>query len=84
MAVNPMMESARVNGLNSALKGLNRAAQEVAEFNVDPATSSSRPASADQAEALLSLKLYQREAQAAAKVVTTADAVLGFLLDVHA
>ena len=37
MAVNPMMEgvmSTGVQGLNSALKGLNEAAQDVAELNV--------------------------------------------------
>lgn len=99
MAVNPMMESARVNGLNSAIKGMNQTAQDVAELNVDDevvAVASSkdggrRPSVIDTAndvddrdEALVSLKLYQREVQATAKVVETADAVLGFLLDVHA
>ena len=95
MAVNPMMEGARVNGLNSAIKGLNQAAQDVAELNVEAVANANDatgrlPAAADsndiddRAEALLNLRLYQREAQAAAKVVATADAVLGFLLDVHA
>ena len=92
MAVNPMMEgamSAGVNGLNSALKGLNKTAQDVAELNVARDTTS-EPAAArpkdveDAAEALVSLKLYQRQAQASAKVVETADAVIGFLLDIHA
>lgn len=98
MAVNPMMQGVRVSGLNSALKGMNQAAQDVAELNVDndpvartkAAVEPSKPAADsanagdDRAEALVSLKLYQREAQAAAKVVVSADAVLGFLLDVHA
>lgn len=97
MAVNPMMEGARV-GLNSVIKGMNQAAQDVAELNVDrEAVASSKDSQAqlpslsdspdevdDGAEALVSLKLYQRQAQATAKVATTADAVLGFLLDVHA
>jgi flagellar hook protein FlgE len=87
-----MMEgamSAGVNGLNSALKGLNKTAQDVAELNVARG-SMSEPAAArpkdveDAAEALVSLKLYQRQAQASAKVVETADAVIGFLLDIHA
>ena len=92
MAVNPMMEGAMstgVNGLNSALKGLNKAAQDVAELNVAPQGVSepeaARPKDVeDAAEALVSLKLYQREAQASAKVIETADAALGFLLDIHA
>ena len=81
--------SAGVNGLNSALKGLNKTAQDVAELNV-ARDSMSEPAPArpkdveDAAEALVSLKLYQRQAQASAKVVETADAVIGFLLDIHA
>lgn len=92
MAVNPMMEGALstgVTGLNSALNGLNKTAQDVAELNV-ARDSASEPRAArprdldDVAEALVSLKLYQRQAQASAKVVETADAMLGFLLDVHA
>ena len=97
MAVNPMMDGARLS-LNSAIKGMNQAAQDVAELNVDPDVAArSKDARGDswagkesasdideRAEALVSLKLYQREAQAAAKVGATADAVLGFLLDVHA
>ena len=88
MAVNPMMEQARVNGMNSAIKGLNQAAQDVAELNVDrvgdEATHACAPKVAEQADALLDLQLYERQVHASAKVATTADAVLGFLLDVHA
>ena len=88
MAVNPMMEHARVSGMNSAIKGLNQAAQDVAELNVDRvgegATDAPAPGSSERADALLDLQLYQRQVQASAQVVTTADAVLGFLLDVHA
>ena len=88
MAVNPMMEQARVNGMNSAIKGLNQAAQDVAELNVDrvgdEATHAPATGAAEQADALLDLQLYERQVQASAKVATTADAVLGFLLDVHA
>lgn len=97
MAVNPMMDAARLS-LNSTIKGMNQAAQDVAELNVDAdvvarskdahgRSGAGRDSASDideRAEALVSLKLYQREAQATAKVVATADAVLGFLLDVHA
>ena len=92
MAVNPMMEgvmSTGVQGLNSALKGLNEAVQDVAELNVARnagwETQAERPETAnDAAEALVSLKLYQRQVQASANEVAAADAVLGFLLDIRA
>lgn len=93
MAVNPMMESAHssgVNGMHAAFKGLKSAAREVAALNGGPDKASSEaPASdsgdvQDAADALSQLKLYQRQVQASAKVVETADAVVGFLLDVHA
>ena len=68
MAVNPMMEQARVNGMNSAIKGLNQAAQDVAELNVDrvggEATHACAPKVAEQADALLDLQLYERQVQA--------------------
>ena len=35
----------------------------------------------DTAEALVSMRVYERQVQASAKVVQTADAVLGMLLD---
>lgn len=90
MAVNPMMESvfnAGVNGMNSAIRGVKQAAQEVAELNE---TGSAEDASRtyadieDVTDAITRLKLYERQVQASAKVVETADEVLGFLLDVRA
>jgi flagellar basal body rod protein FlgG len=39
---------------------------------------------AEAAEAIVDLKMRQRQVEASAKVVETADAVLGFLLDVRA
>ena len=38
--------------------------------------------SADVAEAMVEMKVYQRQVQASAKVVQTADEVIGFLIDV--
>jgi hypothetical protein len=93
MAVNPMMESAMsagVRSMNAAIKGLNSAAQEIASQNATERSSvaGAPPASGDElkdrAEALTSLKLYERQVQAAARVVETADEVVGFLLDVRA
>ncbi len=83
MAVNPMLTG--VNGIQSALKGMNIAAQEIAELNIDSedgAGTAPRPNGLDEmSEALISLKLYSRQVQANAEVVKTADELLGFLLD---
>jgi len=94
MAVNPMMESvmsAGVHGMNVALKGVRGAAQEIAELNISAAgddTQTTVSASDEHidgmTDALTSLKLYERQVQAASKVVETADELVGFLLDVHA
>ncbi len=93
MAVNPMMESvmsAGVHGMNTALKGVQAAADEIADLNMtarEAAAPGSAPSDDDVmglVDALTSLKLYERQVQAAARVVETADEVVGFLLDVHA
>ncbi len=101
MAVNPMMESARsaagvrgagVDGIRAGLKGMEHAAQEIAELNSPPrsAAPAAAPGAAssgspdDAVEALLELRVHQRQVQASAKVVQSADAMLGFLLDIHA
>lgn len=86
MAVNPMLSSG-ANGLQQGMRGLEQAAHEVADLNVRtpgvtdaPETSTKLDNHADVAEAMLDLKLYQRQVQASAKVVQTADEVIGFLL----
>jgi hypothetical protein len=91
MAVNPMMESvmsAGVHGMNMALTGARSAAMEVAQLNETTAAGARpEPAGSDVeglTDALTSLKLYERQVQASAKVVETADEMIGFLLDVHA
>lgn len=83
MAVNPMI-SAGANGIHIGIKGLQDTAQTVAEMNVQPADGSApRMAEhADVAEAMIDLKVYQRQVQASAKVVQTADETIGFLIDV--
>ncbi len=90
MAVNPMLASG-VSGISQGVKALDRIAQDIAELNVhrgNPSTQEGQPTPLggldDVAEAMLDLKLYQRDVQAAAKAVQTADEVIGFLLDVHA
>lgn len=94
MAVNPIMQ-AGVNGIQVGIKGLNRAAQDIADLNLDdrahpaPDNDVERPSKrtdqvADTAEAVVDLKVHKRQVQASAKVVETADSILGFLLDVRA
>ncbi len=108
MAVNPLMESARstagvrsagVEGIRAGLKGMEQAAQQMAELSAGPLPAGPLPAAPaategaaagrtggpeDAVEALLELRVHQRQVQASAKVVESADAVLGFLLDIHA
>ncbi len=83
MAVNPILAGA--NGIQSALKGLNNAAQEIAELNVDSedgGDSAPRPSGLDNmSSSLISLKVYSRQVQANVEVVKAADEMLGFLLD---
>lgn len=94
MAVNPIMQ-AGVNGIQMGIKGLNRAAQDIADLNLDDRAKSaadndverhtqSTQRVADTAEAIVDLKVHQRQVQASAKVIETADSILGFLLDVRA
>jgi flagellar hook protein FlgE len=96
MAVNPIMQ-AGVSGVQAGLRGLNRTAQDIAELNVDEGSAKvgagddgvvrpDRPADklADASDALVELKLHKRQVQASARVIETADEVLGFLLDVRA
>lgn len=96
MAVNPIMQSG-ISGIQAGLRGMNRTAQDIAELNVDEGAARTGAADdgvtrpdrstdklADAAEALVELKLHKRQVQASAKVIETADEVLGFLLDVRA
>ena len=90
MAVNPMLVSG-ANGMRQSMDAFKDVAQEVAEFNLQSSPDEGGSASAsgsptslqDTAEAMVDLKLYQRQVQASAKVVQTADEVIGFLLDVR-
>lgn len=78
--------SAGVNGINTGLNGVAHAAHEIASLSLQErgggAQSADRLARAT--ESLLDLRVYQRQVEASAVVLKTADAVVGFLLDVHA
>ncbi len=86
MAVNPMLGTG-VIGMSRGLQGVSQSAEDIAHLSgrrhVDQPES--RPAPADEitdtAEALVSMRVYERQVQASAKVVQTADAVIGMLLD---
>lgn len=97
MAINPILNSS-AQGLERSLNNMDEAAARIASRSASDSIPASREAgqgsSADVAkvhsggapelEAVASLTLYARQVQAAAKVVETADATMGFLLDVHA
>lgn len=97
MAVNPMLSSGAA-GIERSRALMDETAHKIAAAGADSdATANAgagarlaetQPAApradADQAEALVSLTLYARQVQAAAKVVETADATVGFLLDIEA
>ena len=74
--------------MRAGMEGLSDTAQEIAEFNLsgslsggDDVKTAALDNPADVAEAMVDLKVYQRQVQASAKVVQTADEVMGFLLD---
>lgn len=94
MAVNPILSGGRgtidafgagVQGIRAGMRGMDHAAQEIAELNVrDPSGAETGPDVTDAAEALVDLTVHKRHVQAAAAVVKTADETLGFLIDIHA
>lgn len=91
MAINPMFVTG-ANAIAQGMKSLDSVAQEIAELNIKSSPSEnagdgeahSGYALDDVAQAVVDLKIYQRQVQAATKIVETADEVVGFLLDVRA
>lgn len=91
MAVNPML-SAGANAISNGIKSMDSVAQEIAEQRLVSQPSESAGDGEPRGDvaideisaAVVDLKLYQRQVQAATQVVQTADEVLGFLIDVHA
>ncbi|MNF43982.1 hypothetical protein D3C85_494870 [compost metagenome] len=61
-----------------------QAAQTPAPNQVDPAPEAAGQGRADLTESLVALRVDQHEAQAGARVVRTADEVLGTLIDTKA
>ena len=96
MAVNPVMQTG-ITGVQTGLQRLDRAAQDIAHLNVDDSraqagavddgvirTATSGGRVDDAYDAIVELKLARRQVQASARVIETADEVLGFLLDIRA
>jgi flagellar basal body rod protein FlgG len=86
VAVNPVL-STGISGIQYGLRGVDQAAHEIATMNheVSLVQGDGREASphdvGDAAEAVVSMQTYQRQVEASAKVVKTADAVIGMLID---
>lgn len=86
MAVNPVL-STGIAGIQYGLRGKDQAAHEVASLNTETCQDcgEGREASphdvGDVAEAVISMQTYQRQVEASAKVVKTADAVIGMLIN---
>ena len=83
------MLTAGSNGIAYGVKAVDSVATEIAQLNgsVDNGVKQSGTSDTylqDAAEAIVDLQLYERQVQASAKVVKSADEMLGFLLDVHA
>lgn len=91
MAVNPML-SAGANAIQNGVKSMDSVAQEIAQQRLVSQPSESAGdgeahggSSIDEiSAAVVDLKLYERQVQAATQVVQTADEILGFLIDVRA
>lgn len=79
MSLSPLLSSG-LQGFHSATQGMQGAAQKIVHAGVE--VKGSEPVSVE--ESVVDLKVYQRSAEASAKVVKTADEVLGTLLDVLA
>lgn len=66
-----------VQGFQSSVQGMERAASEIARVGTTSADSSVNSF----VEPVMDLKLYELSAEASSKVVKTADEMLGTLLD---
>lgn len=91
MSGNPMLITGAM-GIARGMHGLDNVAQEIAQLNIKGSPSESAGDGAQQqgfstdevTTAIVDLKVYQRQVEAATQVVKTADEVVGFLLDIRA
>jgi flagellar hook protein FlgE len=79
-----------LSGIQAGQRRVDQAASEIASSAVDrssdavPANQPQRAGNVDPSESLVALNLAKVETQASAKVVETADEVLGTLIDTRA
>jgi flagellar hook protein FlgE len=79
MAINSVLQSG-IQGFQSSVRGMQDTASRIAQTSI----SESGASTSDLAGSFIELKLYERSAEASAKVVKTADSMLGTLLDIKA
>jgi flagellar hook-associated protein FlgK len=86
MSISPAVSSG-ISGLNTAVRGLQRAAHEIATVNV-PRTGkdgvSRTPGLDSTTKALVDLRIYTSQGAASVKVIKATDELLGTLLDERA
>jgi hypothetical protein len=74
---------AAASGVQAGLRGMDRAARDIAAMNVrDEPAAARRPERS--AAALVDLHSYARQVEASVVALQSADAALGFLLDIRA
>lgn len=85
MAINSVL-NAGVQGLQQSQTKINRAANEIAQapVNREPVQQTPLQTTTELTEPLIEMRLEQRIFDASAKVVSTADNMLGTLLDTEA
>ncbi|MBK8970293.1 MAG: flagellar biosynthesis protein FlgE [Hahellaceae bacterium] len=73
-----------LGGIQEGMRRMEKAAGEIARAAQPTNAENPEQKSGDLAEPLVELKLYENNVKASAKVVKTADEVLGTLLDIKA
>lgn len=70
-----------IQGVQTGVRGMEQAAQEIVQAGSSNSTNSG---AGDFVEPIMDLKLYENSVEASAKVIKTADEMIGTLLDTMA
>lgn len=70
-----------IQGVQTGVRGMEQAAQEIVQAG---SSNSTNGGSGDFVEPIMDLKLYENSVEASAKVIKTADEMIGTLLDTMA
>ncbi len=76
--------SVGLQGLQNGLNSARQAAEDISRATTTATSTENKDSAADITAAAVELKLSERQVQASATVIKTADEVLGTLLDVNA